>query len=161
MFELAPPPAPANVPALEEAGKGQAGLSLRDRLKIHREDKKCASCHEMMDPLGIAMENFDGIGRWRTKDNGKLIIINTQWRGEFIANFDSLYQLLTNRYRQKFLKCFTEKILIYALGRGMNIEDRIAILRIVKKINTPDSRFMDLLMGVVESAPFQYRKMEK
>ena len=157
---MPPPPAPANVPAIEEAKKKNAGKkpTFKELLAIHRADKRCASCHEMMDPLGLAMENFDAAGRWRTKERGgQSIDIAEEWRGHKFTNFKDLQTLIAKEYRHKFLKCITEKILIYALARGLEFEDRISIMKIVDALKRPDAKYQDLIVEVVKSTPFQFR----
>lgn len=156
---MPPPPAPANVPALEEAKKqnNSKKLSFKELLAIHRADKACASCHEMMDPLGLAMENFDAAGRWRTKEKGKKIEFNEEWRGHKFTNFKDLQNLIAKEYRHKFIKCLTEKIMIYALARGMEFDDRISIMKIVEELKRPEAKYQDILIAVIKSTPFQYR----
>ena len=156
---MPPPPAPANVPGLEEIEKKnpKKHLTFKELLAIHRENKACASCHNMMDPLGLAMENFDAAGRWRTKEKGKNIEIVEEWRGHKFSSFKDLQNLITKEFRHKFIKCLTEKVLIYALARGMEFEDRIAIMKIVEDLKRPDAKFQDLLIAVINSTPFQYR----
>jgi hypothetical protein len=107
------------------------------------------------------MDNFDAVGRWRTKDHGLPVDSKTNWRGNQINNFDDLYKLITTKYRKEFLVCFTKKLMTYALGRGLEIEDRISIMNIVKKVNKPDSRFHDIFYAIIESTPFQYRALNE
>lgn len=161
LLGMPPPPAPANVGGIEEADGEGEHLTFRQQLEKHRDNKACASCHAMMDPLGFAMENFDGIGRWRTEDKGKPVDVKTNWRGHQINNFEDLYQLLVTEYRDEFIDCFTEKLMTYALGRGLEIEDRITILNIVKKLNNSESGYQDIFIELVESTPFQYRTIER
>jgi hypothetical protein len=160
---MPPPPAPADVDilSLEKEDKNQKKLTFRQKLEKHRDNKACASCHAMMDPLGFAMDNFDAVGRWRTKDHGLPVDSKTNWRGNQINNFDDLYKLITTKYRKEFLVCFTKKLMTYALGRGLEIEDRISIMNIVKKVNKPDSRFHDIFYAIIESTPFQYRALNE
>jgi len=157
---MPPPPAPANVAPIEKDKKGKSKLTFRQKLEKHREDKACASCHAMMDPLGFAWDNFSAIGEWRTKDSkGKPVDVKTNWRGNQINSFNDLQKLLTGKYRRKFIKCVTEKMMIFALGRGLEIHDRIAIMKIVDKVDRPNSTFQDLIYAVIESTPFQYRSI--
>ena len=161
LLGMPPPPAPADVPSIEKAGHGKEKLSFRQKLEKHRNNKACASCHAMMDPLGFAMENFDVVGRWRTEDHGLPIDSKTNWRGSQINNFDDLYKLITVKYRREFISCFTEKLMTFALGRGLEIEDRITVMNIVNKTDHPDSRLQDIFIGLIESTPFQYRTLNK
>ena len=156
---MPPPPAPANVPGLEEIEKKnpKKHLSFKELLAIHRENKACASCHNMMDPLGLAMENFDAAGRWRTKEKGKKIEFDEEWRGYKFTSFKDLQNLIAKEFRHKFIKCLTEKIMIYALARGMEFEDRISIMKIVDEVKRPEATYQDLLLAVIKSTPFQYR----
>lgn len=156
---MPPPPAPANVPGLEEIEKKneKKHLSFKELLAIHRQNKACASCHNMMDPLGLAMENYDASGRWRAKEKGKQIEIVEEWRGHKFTSFKDLQNLIAKEYRHKFIKCLTEKVMIYALARGMEFEDRISIMKIVDEIKRPEATFQDLLLEVIKSTPFQYR----
>lgn len=155
---MPPPPAPANVAPIEPDNKSKSKLTFRQKLEKHREDKACASCHAMMDPLGFAWDNYDAIGKWRTKDSkGNPVDVKTNWRGDQINSFNDLQKLLSGKYRRKFIKCLTEKMMIFALGRGLEIHDRIAIMKIVDKVDKPKSTFQDLIYAIVESTPFQYR----
>ena len=156
---MPPPPAPPNIPGLEDAKERNAAkkLTFKELLAIHREDKSCASCHEMMDPLGLAMENFDATGKWRNKEKGKAIDIAEEWRGHKFTTFNDLQNLIAKDYRHKFIKCLTEKIMIYSLARGMEFEDRISIMKIVDVIKRPEAKFQDLILEVIKSTPFQYR----
>ena len=157
---MPPPPAPANVSPIESDRKNKSKLTFRQKLEKHREDKACASCHAMMDPLGFAWDNYNAIGKWRTKDNkGKPVDVKTNWRGDQINSFNDLQKLLTGKYRRKFIKCLTEKMMIFALGRGLEIHDRIAIMKIVDKVDRPKSTFQDLIFAVIDSTPFQYRSI--
>ena len=160
LLGMPPPPAPANVGGIEE-GDGGEKLTFRQQLEKHRENKACASCHAMMDPLGFAMENFDGVGKWRTEEDGKPLDITTNWRGHKISSFDDLYKLLTTEYLDEFVSCFTEKLMIYALGRGLEIEDRITIQQITEKVSTKESAYQQIFTELVKSTPFQYRTIER
>ena len=157
---MPPPPAPANVSPIESDKKNKSKLTFRQKLEKHRADKACASCHAMMDPLGFAWDNYNAIGEWRTKDKkGIPVDVKTNWRGDQINSFNDLQKLLSGKYRRKFIKCLTEKMLIFALGRGLEIHDRIAVMKIVDKVDRPKSTFQDLIFAVIESTPFQYRSI--
>lgn len=158
---MPPPPAPAGVEGINENDKSMKKLTFRQKLEKHRSNKACASCHAMMDPLGFTMESFSAIGKWRTEDHGKPLDTKSVWRGDKINNFDDLYKLITTKYRHKFLACFTKKLMTYALGRGMEIEDHIAINRIASNLSKPDSTFHQLFLELIKSTPFQYRSLEK
>ena len=153
-----PPPPPPNVPALEESDEvGQPLASMRDRMASHRRNAVCASCHSRMDPLGFALENFDGIGRWRTMDGASVIDASgvlpdgTQFGGP--AEFRQA--LLA--HREEFVRTFTEKLLTYALGRAVQHYDKPAIRSIVRTAASSDHRWSALVLGIVKSQPFQMR----
>ncbi len=152
------PPPPANVPALEAAEHDVKGHepTLREALQLHREKPLCASCHNRMDPIGLAFENFNALGMWREKERGQEI--ETQGlliTGESFTTVRELKKILVQDHRQDFYRCLTEKLLIYALGRGTEYYDVEAIDQIVERMNKENGRFSALLQGVIESAPFQ------
>ena len=155
------PPAPAGVPDLEETAKKFAGREppLRELLAVHRESALCSSCHSRMDPLGIALENFNALGMWRdqVKDqpidaSGKLIT------GESFQDVRDLKKILRDRHATDFYRCVTEKMLTYALGRGMEETDEQTLDLIVQRLTENDGRFSALIRGVIESAPFQKQR---
>src|SRR6266542_2644501 len=152
------PPPPGNGPALEVAEKDFKNHepTLREALTLHREKPLCASCHERMDPLGLAFENFNALGMWREQERkqpidtaGKLIT------GETFDSVRQLKQVLVTKHRLDFYRCLTEKFLTYAVGRGMEYYDVETIDRIVQRLDREKGRFSALLLGVIESAPFQ------
>jgi hypothetical protein len=156
-----PPPPPPDVPPLEEAAKDAKDrpLSLRETLEIHRDKPLCNSCHNRMDPLGLAFENFNAMGMWREKERsqpidstGKLIT------GEPFTNIRELKGILANQRHTDFYRCLTEKLLTYALGRGLDYYDVHTVDQIIAGLEREDGRFSALLLGVVESAPFQKRR---
>jgi len=153
-----PPPPPPNIPPLEDATKNVTNHapSLRETLAAHREDALCSSCHNRMDPLGLALENFNAMGMWRDQEfdqpidpTGKLIT------GENFANIRELKRILVRNHAQDFYRTVTEKMLIYALGRGLEDYDVETSDRIVARIEAAKGRPSALIAGVVESAPFQ------
>ena len=153
-----PPPPPANVPALEASDAPINGLQplLRDVLKVHRESPMCASCHNRMDPIGLAFENFNGVGLWRDAERKQPITAQGSLiTGETFNSVSDLKRILINGHRQDFYRTLTAKLLTYATGRGMEYYDVETIDRIVKRLDENDGRFSALLMGVIESAPFQ------
>ena len=156
-----PPPPPANVvvPDLEEAKTGKDGtkaLTLRQQLEIHREDAMCASCHSRMDPIGFAMENYDGIGRWRDKENGHPIDASGElYTGETFQGAAELRKLLAEKKAKSFVRCLTEKMLTYALGRGLEYYDRPAVNKIADTTIQDGARFHSLVKAIANSAPFQ------
>jgi hypothetical protein len=157
------PPPPGNVPALEVAEKDfkEREPTMREAMVAHREKPLCASCHERMDPIGLAFENFNALGMWRQTERkqpidtaGKLIT------GETFDNVRELKQILTTKHRLDFYRCFTDKFLTYAVGRGMEYYDVETIDKIVERLDKENGRFSALLAGVIESAPFQKMRMQ-
>ena len=155
------PPAPAGVPDLEESAKKFTGREppLRELLAAHRESALCASCHSRMDPLGIALENFNALGMWRDDEkkqpidaSGKLIT------GETFQNIRDLKKILRERHASDFYRCVTEKMLTYALGRGLEATDEHTLDLIVLRLAENDGKFSALIQGVIESAPFQKQR---
>lgn len=152
------PPAPGNVPALEqaEAEFKDHAPTLRELLQIHREKPLCASCHNRMDPLGLALENFNALGMWRDSERGQAIdAAGKLVTGESFTDIRELKRSLAARHRTDFYRCVTEKLLTYALGRGLEYYDVATVERIVRRLESGQGRFAELLAGIVESAPFQ------
>ena len=151
-----PPPPPANVPDLEES-KSAKVRTLREQTEAHRANPVCASCHKLMDPLGFALENFDAVGAWRTKDAGQPIDASGQIAdGSRVDGVVTLRQALLKR-PEVFVGTFAEKLLTYALGRGLDYYDRPAIRAIVREASRADNRFSALVIAMVKSTPFQMR----
>jgi hypothetical protein len=155
-----PPPPPPNVPPLEKEGVVATG-TLRHQMEQHRADPNCASCHARMDPIGFALENFDGIGQWRTEDgdakidaSGKLVT------GESFTNPLQLVDILGKARKDDFVRCLSEKMLTYGLGRGLEYYDYAAIQKIAKGVKDNDYHFSSLVMEVVNSVPFQMERGE-
>jgi hypothetical protein len=158
---LPPPPPPADIPLLEESEKEFKGKdpTLRQVLEIHREKPLCASCHNRMDPLGLALENFNALGMWREKERGQPIdAAGKLMTGESFQDIREVRRVLATKHRQDFYRCLTEKLLTYALGRGLEYYDVETVDQIVARLESENGRFSALLMGVVESAPFQMRR---
>jgi hypothetical protein len=159
-----PPEPPPNVPALEESA-GPAGkvMTLREQMTVHRRNQPCAGCHKIMDPIGFALENFDADGKWRTKqggDGGTPIDVSVDlYDGQHADGPVGLRQALL-RYSPQFLRMFTEKLMTFALGRGVEHGDMPAIRAIVRDAATQNNRFSATVLGVVRSAQFQMRKKE-
>jgi len=152
-----PPPPPAEVPPLEKQATAGTPKSVREMLTQHRENPACATCHTRIDPLGFALENYDFIGRWRNEDAGKPI----DNRGELpdgtaVEGPQSLKQALLAR-KELFVHNLTSKLLGYALGRGLTLEDSCTVDSIVAKLKDDDYRIQTLIELVVSSVPFQYQ----
>ena len=160
---LPPPPPPPDIPNLEDSEKPVDGrqLTLREVLAIHREQPLCSSCHNRMDPLGLALENFNALGMWRDTERkqpidatGRLIT------GEEFHDIRDVKRALVANHRLDYYRCLTEKMLTYALGRGPEYYDVETIDQIVARLDKAGGRFSALLMGVIESAPFQKRRSQ-
>jgi len=152
-----PPPPPADVPALNE-DQAQAPSSLRAALEKHRSDPICASCHSRMDPLGFGLENYDPIGRWRTEEKGAPIQVGgTLPNG---ADFTTPAQLkdLLKQDLPGFTRNLTEKMMTYALGRGLDSYDRPVVRDIVRKVEADEYRLQTLIREIARSLPFQARR---
>jgi hypothetical protein len=158
-----PPPPPANVPALEASETEFHGKepSLRDVLKLHRESPLCRSCHNRMDPIGLAFENFNGVGMWRDSERKQPIVPEGSLiTGETFKSVGELKRILVSGHRADFYRTMSTKLLTYATGRGTEYYDVETIDRIVKRLEDNDGKFSALLLGVVESAPFQKMRTE-
>ncbi|MFI5461411.1 MAG: DUF1592 domain-containing protein [Isosphaerales bacterium] len=155
------PPPPAVVPALEESKKDFKGREPtgRELLAIHRAKPLCNSCHARMDPLGLALENFNALGIWRDQERGQPIDSSGRLiSGEPFHDVVDLKRVLKERHPLDFYRCLTEKLLTYALGRGLDYNDVETVDRIVERMDRDQGRFSALIMGVIESAPFQKRR---
>jgi hypothetical protein len=154
-----PPDPPADVPELEETEKARDSASLRERLEVHRKSAKCSVCHEQMDALGFAMENFDAVGAWRDKDGRFEIDASGKLPdgGSFTGPAD-LKQLLKTKYRAQFVRCIAEKMLTYAVGRGVEYYDRCVIDDICNAAAKNDHRFSSLVIEIIKSDAFQRRR---
>ena len=155
-----PPPPPPDVPALaENDDSGEPPRSMRQRMEAHRANPVCASCHRVMDPLGFALENFDGIGRWRTTNEAGTPIDTADELadGTPVDGPASLRAALLKR-PESFVTTVTEKLLTYGLGRGVEYLDAPAVRRIVREAADDDYRWSSLVAGIVRSVPFQMRR---
>jgi hypothetical protein len=156
-----PPPPPANVPPLEATsvtdGAGKT-LSLRERLAAHRANPTCASCHTLMDSLGFALEGFDAVGRWRTIDEvgDPVDASGILPDGSRFEGLDELRSALLSS--ELFRSVLAEKLLVYALGRGLEHYDMPAVRAIVRAAAAEEHRFSQFILGVVNSTPFRMRR---
>jgi len=154
LLSTPPPPAPPGVPELKE--KGELVGTLRQRLEQHRGDPACASCHKLMDPLGFALENFDAVGQWRTQDSGQAIDPSGELPdGATVKGVAQLRQSLLTKNKDQFARCVTEKMLTYALGRGLEYYDKCAVDKIVAELQKNDYKLGTLIIEIVKSDPFQ------
>ena len=156
-----PPPPPPDVPELEEQAESGEATSLRARLEAHRANPACSGCHSRMDPLGFALENFDAVGQWRDADAGGAPIDTAGVLPDGAA-FDGLPALrdILHGRRDEFVATVTEKLLTYALGRGVEHYDRPAIRAIVREAAADDYRWSSIILGITRSLPFQMRRSE-
>jgi hypothetical protein len=152
-----PPPPPPDVPELEESPDAEAAATVRERLEQHRRNPVCASCHNHIDPIGFGLENFDMLGRWRTEESGRPV----DARGELPdgTKFDGpeeLKQVLMAR-KDDLIRYLTRKMLGYALGRGLTLEDQCTLEEIVGRLKENEYRSHTLVAEIVCSVPFRYR----
>jgi hypothetical protein len=155
------PPMPANVPPLDEnANRGGRILTMRERMEEHRKNPVCAACHKIMDPIGLSMENFDAVGAWRTRDGGTLGS-PIDATGELLdgTKVDGIVTLRTALLKQPelFVGTVTEKLMTYALGRGLGHYDMPEVRRVIRESAGQQYKFSSIVMGIVNSTPFQKR----
>jgi hypothetical protein len=154
-----PPPPPPNVPSLKDDASVKT-MTMRQRMELHRANPSCAVCHRLMDPLGFALENFDGLGRWRETagpGTGKIDSSGVLPDGTTFDGPAGLRDILVGK-RGLFVDTVTERLLTYALGRGLEEYDRPVIRRITRLAAADDYRWSSIILGVIESAPFQMRR---
>jgi hypothetical protein len=158
---MPPPPAPPDVPSLEETRPGQHARSMREQMAQHRVNPVCATCHELMDPAGLSMENFDAIGRWRDRgeDGTPIDASGGLPGGQTFDGVAGLRQAVLAR-PEVFVGTMTEKLLTYGLGRGVDYHDAPAVREIVRKAALDDYSFSSLILSIVESSPFQMRRSQ-
>ncbi len=154
-----PPPPPANVPALKENGEGdEPPSSLRSRMELHRKSPQCASCHRIMDPLGFALENFDGVGEWRKKEPGGAIDAAGQLADGTPVDGPVALRRALMKHPDQFARTLTEKLMTYGLGRGVEYYDMPLIRAIARDAAKNEYRFSSIVFGIVKSTPFQMKK---
>jgi len=153
-----PPPPPPDVPELKAAPHGKL-LSMREQMQVHRTNAVCAACHARMDPIGFALENYDGVGRWRSEDAGAPIDASgTLPDGTAFEGPASLSRLFLTKYRDDFVRTATEKLLTYAVGRGVEAYDYPAVRAIAREAARDNYRISSWILAVVKSTPFQMRR---
>jgi hypothetical protein len=158
LLGIPPAPPPPNIPALEDEDRADVAdlPTLRETLEKHRSDPLCSSCHDRMDPLGLALENFNALGLWRDLDRGKPIDASGKLiTGESFANVRQLKRILIEDHHRDFYRCLTEKLLILAIGRGLEYYDVQTVDTIVENLEASGGKPSVLLTGIIESAPFQ------
>ncbi|HVT73330.1 MAG TPA: DUF1592 domain-containing protein [Lacunisphaera sp.] len=156
-----PPPPPPNIPALEDAASPEKlrQMSLRENLALHASNEMCASCHSRMDPLGLALENFNAMGAWRDSEfNRPIEPAGRLITGEKFSDVRELKHILAHQHRRDFYYCFAQKLLTYALGRSLEYYDTETVDELVAQLEAAGGRPSALLQGIVMSAPFQQRR---
>ncbi|HEY1065674.1 MAG TPA: DUF1588 domain-containing protein, partial [Pirellulales bacterium] len=158
LLAIQPPPPPPNIPGLEDAKiEGKRPRTVREQLAAHRADASCAACHAHFDPIGVSLENYDVTGRWRDDDRGAPIDPTaTTISGEQLAGVDDLKKYIASN-PERFYGCVAEKLLTYALGRGLEPYDAVTVDRIAEAVAADGGKFSTLLLRVVESPAFQTR----
>src|SRR5579864_2939161 len=157
---LPPPPPPPNVPPLKDNGSNGKVMTMRERMAAHRANQPCAGCHSLMDPVGFSLENYDAVGRWRITDEDTAIDASGGLPdGVPFAGVAGLRQALLSR-PELFVTTLTEKLLTYALGRGLESYDGAAVRKIVRDAHNSDYRFSALVLGIVNSTPFEMRRSQ-
>jgi hypothetical protein len=157
-----PPPPPPNIPSLEQTEADMRGQTptARELLELHRADPLCAACHNRMDPLGLALENFNPLGAWRDQERKQPIdAAGVLITGEEFTGVAELKAILAGERHTDFYRCATEKLLTYALGRGLEYNDVEAVDRIVAELEKTNGRASELLLGVIKSEPFQRTRL--
>jgi hypothetical protein len=160
LLNAPPPPPPPNVPDLEQTQLG-ADATLRQRMEVHRANAVCASCHSKMDPIGFGLENFDAIGNWREKDGKSPIDASGKLPDGRAFNGPVELAKMLRSQTDAFAECMAEKMMIYALGRGLEAYDRPALKKIGAGVSAGQYRFSSLVLEIVKSLPFQMRKGER
>jgi hypothetical protein len=162
LLSAPPPPPPADVPELKAHAQDGKLLTMRQQMEQHRANAICAGCHARMDPIGFALENYDGVGKWRTTDGGSKIDATGKLPGG--VQFEGpagLKKLLLANYRDDFVATVTEKLLTYSLGRGLEYYDRPVVRSIARQAARDDYRISTLITAVVQSTPFQMRRVQE
>jgi Protein of unknown function (DUF1592)/Protein of unknown function (DUF1588)/Protein of unknown function (DUF1585)/Protein of unknown function (DUF1587)/Protein of unknown function (DUF1595) len=161
LIGMPPPPPPPNVPPLKDAGAAGKVLSMRERMAEHRSNPACASCHRLMDPIGLSTENFDAVGRWRVKSESGEPVEATGGLpdGSTFDGIVGLRRALLNR-PEVFVTTLIEKLLTYGLGRGIAYYDAPAVRAITREARASDYRFSSIVLGIVNSTPFRMRRSQ-
>ena len=155
-----PPSPPPNVPPLKE-NEGAQAMSVRARLELHRKNPPCAGCHAVMDPLGFSLENFDGIGEWRTKEPGGAVDPSGQLADGTKVDGPVALRNAILRHPEQFVRTLTEKLMTYGLGRGLEYYDMPTVRGIARDASRDDYRFSAIVLGIVKSTPFQMRRVQE
>ncbi len=160
LFGVPPPPPPATVPPLKENEENGKAQSVRERMEQHRKNEPCHSCHQLMDPIGLALENFDAVGAWRTKDSGLPIDSSSKmFDGSKLDGPISLRNAILS-HSDAFIGSFTERLLAYGLGRVVEYKDMPMVRSIEHAAAQDNNRFSAFVLAIVKSTPFQMRRAE-
>jgi hypothetical protein len=155
-----PPSPPADVPALEENEPGKNPRSVRERLAEHRGNPVCASCHDIMDPIGLALENFDAVGRWRTREpGGDVDATGNLANGTVVSGPASLRAAVLTK-PERFVAVVTEKLMTYGLGRGLEYFDMPTVREIVRNAEDDEYRFSSIVRGIASSDAFRMKQVQ-
>ena len=159
VFGTPPPPPPANVSQIkEEPGKKKDAQTFREKLAQHAQDPSCTSCHRKMDPLGFALDNFNAVGRWRDKQGELPLDVTGELpSGEKLNGIADLKRVILSR-KEDFVRNLSEQMLNYAIGRELEDTDDCPVRQIANQLKSNDYRFSTLVLEIVKSYPFQYRK---
>ncbi len=153
------PPAPGDVPALEKAETPGKTPTMREMMEVHRVNPSCRGCHARMDPIGLALENFNALGQFRAREHGKPIDASGKLlTGERFDDVAGLKRILSTRRREDFYRCFSEKLLTFAIGRGVEYYDAPTIHQLVRHLERSNGDLRELIYAIAESAPFQKRR---
>jgi hypothetical protein len=153
-----PPSPPANVPPLKETGEDGRALSLKALMEQHRSNPACATCHRVMDPLGFSLENFDATGKWRLREAAGVVDASGQLADGSPVDGPAALRKAILRHPEQFVRTMTEKMLTYALGRGLEYYDVPAVRSIARDASAQNYRFSSIVLGIVRSTPFQMKK---
>ena len=154
-----PPPPPPDIPALEAHSKEGKQLTMRQQMEQHRANPTCASCHSRMDPIGFSLENYDGDGKWRSKDAGTVIDVSGKMPdGTTFQGPAGLKDLILTKHKDEFIDTFTEKLMTYALGRGIEYYDRPSMRAIIRDAEKQNTTIPALIESIVKSPEFQMRR---
>jgi len=158
LLGMPPPPPPPNIPDLESRGADGRVIGIREQMEVHRKNPACSVCHVRMDPVGFSMENFDAIGRWRTRSDGLDVDANAVFAdGTPLEGVAGLRKFLV-KHRGNYVHTFVGKLMTFALGRHIDYRDQPAIRAITRGAAANDYRWSSIILGIVQSAPFQMRK---
>lgn len=161
LLGMTPPPAPGDIPPLDEKEARFGKLTLRQQFEAHRADTGCAGCHALLDPIGFALENYDAVGRWRDQDHKLPVDSSGQLiRGQQFKNFQELRDIMVRDMKTDFVRCLAENLLTFSMGRGLSYADRPAVHEVVKRAEANGYQFHEIILAVTESVPFQRMRLD-